>query len=1135
MSRPAAGRPLPDAGDRRRAATVFDRNLVVTAGAGTGKTALLVERALNLIGGGRARIDQLAVITFTEKAAAELRLRLAVGLDHLRALTAGPPPADPAGEAVRARDFLLGEAGQRPDEVAGRALPALLNLDAAAVSTIHSFCAEILRRYPVEAGVDAAFQIDDGPAADRVFEEEWGAYLAAELGPKPGREALWREALRFPGALEVIRALARALASFGLPPSLNSPDPGYGSVDPRLVLGPLVERLRRDLDHLLKTVTGANENMQGFLRRSNEMLGAFARDGSGGLAAALARLAPSDYLEKGVPAPGRNLAGADPEIVEEVAGRARDVVGALALVDEAPVGTLVNAALPLAARCRERLLASGFVSFDGLLRLVRDLLQSHPEARRELSARTPVLLVDEFQDTDPLQYEILFYLCAGGSTVSADPFDARLQAGRLFIVGDPKQSIYRFRGADIDAYNRAVGRIEACGGERLTLSASFRSPAEIVEPINRLFARLIRPSGDGPYEPPYEPIQSARGPRGGPRAEIWSVIADGNAEIRRRAEAEAIAAWIEDQRGRIDATGAALKFGQVAILLRALTNAGLYADALRRAGIPYIVEGGKDFYERSEVGDLVAFLRAVVNPHDAPAVLAVMRSPLGAVPDEELARFAAAGGCFDRPDGGLGDVAPFPHVQRTLELLASFRASTRGAATDDVIRAALETTPLLLLHASSFEGAQRLANLGKLVSRAGALARQGASLEETLDALEESLDGERAEGESPLADETIDAVRILSVHKAKGLEYPVVIVPDLGREAGRTRFDGTPRLEAARLGGAEALAIRLPDGTTNAAWIPHQEWGRRHEEAEEKRVFYVACTRAIERLILVNSQFGTKAAPWRDALAALGYVLEEGPPDPGTLDDGRILHRVVRPAPLRRVEQPEADVGFWSAAAEAFGRAAEEVQAATRPPFGRPSGIADARLQAGDGRSDLAAAVDLAGHRRRGADAVGRLAGAAVHLAMERWDFREPDALRRLLEPMARQSVEEMAEEPAPGGEILMQVVRETGDIVDGFLASGLPARLASLEVLGREMPVLYRDEAGTTWSGSCDLVYRDRDGAIVVADYKTDRVDGDPGVHAERYRAQLEIYREALRRALGQAMVRSEILFLRRGSIVLI
>jgi ATP-dependent exoDNAse (exonuclease V) beta subunit len=166
MSRPVSGGPLPDAGDRRRAATVFDRNLVVTAGAGTGKTALLVERALNLIGSGRARIDQMAVITFTEKAAAELRLRLAVGLDHLRALTAGQTPGEPAGEAIRARDFLLGEAGQTPDEVAGGPAGAV-ETDAAAVTTIHR-SAPRSRRYPVEAGADAAFQIDDGLAADRL-------------------------------------------------------------------------------------------------------------------------------------------------------------------------------------------------------------------------------------------------------------------------------------------------------------------------------------------------------------------------------------------------------------------------------------------------------------------------------------------------------------------------------------------------------------------------------------------------------------------------------------------------------------------------------------------------------------------------------------------------------------------------------------------------------------------------------------------------------------------------------------------------------------------------------------------------------------------------------------------------------
>ncbi len=1132
---------LPDASDRTRATTLLDRNVVVIAGAGTGKTALLVERILNLIGARGDPIESIAAITFTEKAAADLRRRLAIGLDELRRLAAAGTDAgglDPATEACRSYAWLRAEGRQAPETIAARALEALTRLDAASVSTIHSFCAEILRRHPREAGVDPDFAVDEGPGADLLFEEEWARFLEAELGRGATRPEAWRRALGLPGALEAIGEIGRALASFAYPAEALVAGGGEAGPPPSSLLAETIEALRSAALRLAGGATGINPNMRVYLEASAVLLEACRAGGPETMAAASVTLPIEEYLRKSLPSPGRGLTGAIRAEVEEVAKRARELIRQLARVDDNAIVALVEVARPLAAQCRERLLRRGLVTFDALLRLTRDLLRRDPDVRRSLARRFRRILVDEFQDTDPLQYEILFFIAESGEDAAADPYAARLEPGRLFIVGDPKQSIYRFRGADIEAYRRAVERVRSCDGETCTLTASFRSPAEIVAPINRLFSEWIgrAPAADAIYEPPYDPIVSARGPAGEDpgRVEIWSVPAAGPVPGRRRAEAEAIAAWIAGHVSPDATVAGSLAYGQIAILLRALTNAGLYARALQRAGVPFIVDGGKDFYERPEVGDLIAFLRAACTPNDGASVLAVLRSPLGATEDAELARFALAGGRLDRPVGGLADLSSFPGIRRTFALLESFRSRLIGRAPDDVIREALTAAPLALLHASSFEGAQRVANLRKLVARASDHARGGLSLEEILRVLEEEYQGERTEGESPLADETVNAVRLLSVHKAKGLEYPVVFVPDLGREPNRAAVEGVRTAWVRRDGGC--LAVRLADGTCNLAWVFHRESTRRHEAAEEKRVFYVACTRARERLILVNSNPGRRA-PWRDALAALGYGVAGGFPADGILAEG-VRHRRMAPPPLERIAPARRESRIWVEATSRFEEVSAAASASAVPPLRWPAGSGDERAAIADGGAPPGTEGAARPTAYARADGPGRetarLAGTAVHGALEGWDLHDdPGRLREQAALEARRLAEERGSAGRGAAGRAGEVARAAEEIVAGFLASPLPARLASVEILGREVPILYRDEEGTTWLGACDLIYRDRDGTTVVADYKTDRVEGDPAAAAERYRAQMAVYLEALRRALPGKPVRGEILFLRTGEAV--
>ncbi|HKN48129.1 MAG TPA: UvrD-helicase domain-containing protein, partial [Candidatus Polarisedimenticolia bacterium] len=374
-------RALPDTARRRRAASVFDRNLVVTAGAGTGKTALLVERALNLVAGTGLPIESIAAITFTEKAAAELRVRLAKGLDELRRLAQGraqPGDLDLRTEAERAFAWLRSEAGIEPPAIEARALEALTKLDAAAVSTIHAFCSEILRRYPKEARVDPDFRVDEGLATDRLFEEEWEGFLEAELGKRPPRADVWRRALARPGALGAVRELGRSLCSFGLPDEAVSPETLERQAPVEALLGGTIRGSLEEIARILQHASNMNKNMRTFLETASTLLGSCLRGGPDAMARVASPMPLGEFLESGLPSPGKGLAGTLPRDVEAAASRAQDLVRILAAVDEEAATALLRAAVPFASRFRERALEAGIVTFDGLLRLTRDLLAREP-------------------------------------------------------------------------------------------------------------------------------------------------------------------------------------------------------------------------------------------------------------------------------------------------------------------------------------------------------------------------------------------------------------------------------------------------------------------------------------------------------------------------------------------------------------------------------------------------------------------------------------------------------------------------------------------------------------------------------------------------------------------------------------
>ena len=396
----------PDQGDRTEAATNFEDNLVVIAGAGTGKTSLLIERVLTAIGAGLAKIDEIAAITFTEKAAGEMRQRLAEGLERLRAVARGGIERDVAKAADRALDNLIDRFGVEREQVAERALLALQNLDRSRVDTIHTFCAGLLREHPVEAGVDPGFDVDAGEVRETVFEETWEKFLARELGHEAGRPDLWRRVLDHV-SIEDARQAAFELAGFDVPEALLE-TPAVTATT-REFLGDHAGGLASEARSLLETQEGLAGRGLSDLQAMIEALDALeAGDGlrkfleiderQGGLAERVKSRGP--YKKK-------QFGPVDGNRIGRVATQLSRLGQQLHKVDDEASRDLVDAVRPFALEAREELLRRGYVTFDGLLVLARDLLMRSTDVRNALKKRFRMLLVDEFQDTDPVQHEIV--------------------------------------------------------------------------------------------------------------------------------------------------------------------------------------------------------------------------------------------------------------------------------------------------------------------------------------------------------------------------------------------------------------------------------------------------------------------------------------------------------------------------------------------------------------------------------------------------------------------------------------------------------------------------------------------------------------------------------------------------------
>ena len=1170
--------PTADAPERLRAVTTFDRNVVVTAGAGTGKTTLLVDRCVNLLvrEPSPVPVNELVALTFTNKAAHEMKERLRARLEALTETGTGRPRS-PGDAGPGETDVLCERYGLTAHEVRRRAGEALQRMEQSHIGTIHSFAASMLRLYPLEAGLEPNFREGDGRLLDRRFDACWARWLDGELSGAGPRTGEWKRLLgRFP--LARLRELALALCAENVDleglRGGGAPDDAVGSLRDwlrrmdeaaadLLTRHPEQRKIEQAVAVAQRVVRSASfdfaslrSGRTGGVSRSGRTEAMPRLGGTGATVQAFPKEPVDDEelsLLSGVSKPPKGWSPEDFERAKSLWTAARP----LARTDDAEVDGLCALLAPFVRECREEFSRSGLVTFDGLLVRARDLLRDHPRIREDMKERFRAILVDEFQDTDPLQYEILLWLCEEPSGRSGQWRSVRLAPGKLFVVGDPKQSIYGFRGADIEAYFQVVKEmIEAQQGVECRLTANFRSDAGILDAVNGVFERLFeeRPG----LQPEHIPLRPGRGsadegaapPVQGRNRTGVPILCPGStdeetaAPVRvrrvatpgqtlgaaeaRRVEARSLARWVDEEivsgqtffRDR-DGNRVRAQPGHVAYLMRSLTDVQTYLEPLRRRGIGYVVEGERAFYAAQEVVDAVNLLRTLDDPYDRVALVGVLRSPLGGHDDVEILALSRQSLLDYRLAEGprRGELPPgaVDLYRRLLRLHREVRFLEAGSAVDRVF----EELPLSVLAASGGSGPQAAANLEKVRLMAREAGAEGnGTLKEVAAEFERRVREVEDEAESALEEETPDAVRVMSIHKAKGLEFPVVVLVDaLGGADGRRGA----QVEVWQDWSSGLAGLRMDDLWSLPGVFLHAKQ-REREEYERRRLLYVAMTRPRQRLVV---SFADRDRRGGDSLLSMleqaaGADLTAGISHTVACGDGEIEVEVVEEEPephepgVPSAEAPRDDADGascdWSSY-ESLWRGRRERYEARRqaPMFLSPSRLKEAG-EAAQARRPRGLQRDIA-----------LVLGQAAHRVLEHWDFQTSRPAEDLEGAIARH-VSGLPPEQQTA------VVQELKAMWATLIGSPLYEELRTARILGREIPFVLPWEGETIMEGVIDVVY-ERGDRLYVADYKTDRVDdGDTARVMKEYGQQARIYTEAVRRSLDREVAAFRLLLLRLG-----
>jgi len=1141
-------------------------NLALLSGAGCGKTLVLARRFTELLmrsGGVENPLDRFVALTFTDKAALEM-------VQRVRSMLAG---AAAAARADADRRRLEGWLEELPE---------------AKISTIHSFCMSLLRTYAIEAGVDPNFAV----CADELVTER----MIAEAADQAALAAVEAEREDVAAALSLV-PYERLV---GHVRELLSSRNGWNATDyaePKKTLARWRSRIealaraaweRLDGDAALRSEL---QRLQG-IRCDDPLdkLGVYM-DGQltvieGILAGPAARTVETfSQLSTKTGNIGKAANWGGKENVKAVRNRIKALVGAIgdyAIYAERPgeldeqaaglLATLTKLAGEADAIYTAEKLKRGLLDFDDLLARTSELLAHNPAVRQAVRDRTDQLLIDECQDTNAFQMDLLRALVGGDDGAGAS-------GGKLFVVGDAKQSIYRFRGAQVEVFEGLCRRLGGRNVSRMDLS--FRTHPAGVAFVNHVFEKLMGQD--------YSPIRAHRRGRG-QQGGVEIIIAGGAdgpvsnvraaAKVQAAATAERIAEMLDnrEQIVRDDSAGKwrPVRPGDIAVLFARMTDSLDYERELAIRGINYYVVGGTGFFKQQEIFDLLNALRVIDNPFDDIALVGVLRGSMFGLDDNALMHVAEAYQAPYLPHliadgaeelaGRLSD-GQLEALRWACGVLMGLHRRKDAVGIDELIERLLEQTgyeaTLLAQPAGTARPRRMLGNVRRLVELARGASASSMALGRFISQMDEVVINESRYEQAAVVGEAEDVVRLMTIHKAKGLEFPVVFIPDLN--AGRRGHKGAilNRLDW-------GLCYKVTPGDDNnededgssddkaespLSYRLAKRLEERDQRAEDIRKLYVAATRHKDHLVLVGADLRRSDGTFKSTTGCDSYLtmLDEVLGIADTIDSGRTgisygdgeyvaaVRRAVpsEPRAARRQRSLGQELLAGASSGAELGRAivAAGGTHAKLPLVGPLPGTI--------GRAELAVTalsefdycpmlyrwryeLRVPQPAQAGAPAQARgpgldpaAMGTLLHRCMEMLDFSAPQPALSLV----RQSLGEMQPEGSAG---IDAIAAELETMLGLFRNHRLWQRLAGARRVLRELDFALSAEQDIL-PGKIDLLCQDADGGWFIVDYKSDRIDaGAAAARAKRYEFQMLLYSAAAARHLGRPPAEATLYFLR-------
>lgn len=1058
---------------QQEAIETLDRNVSVSAGAGSGKTRVLVERFVNILrqslrqGGKQVSAADILAITFTRKAAGEMKERVRRRLAELEQ-----------------EDALHASFWQQQQEL----------LEQARINTIHGFCNSLLKENPVEAGLDPAFQVAEEVEMDEFLLRTVQQFV--KQGLRRGDSDILRLADEYTAA-DVVKQLLLAIPKMDA--ILNFGDllqPYQAKMNEKNVLQVQLQELLLELaEDKMKVKASAHRQKLELLREHLPELLKAAADSS--------KLENMTLLDSYVgtlaaTSSDKAVVKAAKEILQQLHLLAADAA-ALKLIP-----CWQQALVNCSAYLREQQELNNMLGFDDLESRALELLKNNRQVCSKNSSRYQYIMVDEFQDTNERQRELVYLLCGGDKD--------RLLGHKLFVVGDAKQSIYRFRGADVSVFARVRRDIEAAGGSNIVLDDNFRTVDKVLDLCNLAFAALL--GEDRQQDVYFEALNANRATDILPEMLVIAYDKESKA-IRREAEAAVIAERILQLH-----TEEQISYKDMVILLGALTSAKSFASALQQAGIPYTIVDGKGFYERREIIDLINLLVFLEDSSRSLELAGVLRSPYFAVDDESLTALflelnkqkeqtVTLWQLLQKDEWPLIDYQKRCHLLTAAEKLRQLRQYAETMPLPELLHTIVDVLQLEPLLTAQEFGLEKLANIKKMIALAEAytIEKHGTLAEYLLRLQQLRQAGAR---EAAAADTTgCDFVTIMTIHKSKGLEFPVVFVPALDAK-------GKGDTDMLRFNADAGLGIKVDIGgelQDTSVMLAIKDIEKQLDSAEKQRQLYVAMTRAQDRLILsgtYDSSSKNRSETWFSSLRNIlqeydHFLLKEYAADKKeiSVNAAAELEKVIVTDELLQRIKPLPEYGLeWqrSLSATALQTYLDCPRCYYYQYILQMPGYEAVKVTDSDGYLPAA------------------LQGTVIHKALELLTngYEPEQAFRSALQ------INKVQGSAARTYDIYMQYIN--GPLYQKMQNAERKAEISF------ELPLLQEYGIAAAFSGYIDCTVFNSDGTLRIVDYKTG-VPPEAGEPAPGYIYQLALYQKAAAELWQRPVTLAELHFLQNNS----